>query len=158
MGAPRLDLDDASVGEGEIERAVLALAELGAAPGDEARHVRGLVGCDLAARDLEPDQFLVGKTHELFARRQGAEQVVEVAVAEDQALAAVEQRDGDAQAMQRLDERGRGRVVGILRLDKGSLRALQVLFPLDSRRLCASGVAEWLCEARPNRPNIVSER
>ncbi len=110
--AARLDLDDAAVGELEIERLVVAAGELEPPPRHERldamrQHRRR----DLAGRRLQPHDLAIGHAGQRVARRQAAEHIVEMLVGVGQPLGRIVDRDRGAQAVERRHQAGRDRRV-----------------------------------------------
>ena len=58
---------------------------------------------NLAALHFQPDKSVVGHADQRIALRQRTEQIVEMLVGVDQDLIRIVDRDGHAQAVQRLD-------------------------------------------------------
>ena len=102
--APRLDLDDAAVGQRDVERAISPSRNCARRRAMNASMLRHRAGRDLSACDFEPNQLFIAQPEKRFARRHGAEQIIEVLVGIDQPLVRIEHRHRDAQAIERFDQ------------------------------------------------------
>ena len=107
-GAPRLDLDDASVRKMDVARRVVAVRQLRATRGDEGVFALGIGGrIDFAAVQFHADLFAIGASDQRRCRRQAAKDIAQMLVDIDQPLVGVVERDGHAQAVQRFQDRKR---------------------------------------------------
>jgi hypothetical protein len=101
----RFQFDDTSVREFDISRRIFSSTKLCAAMRHQGLDiVRSRAVGNVTESHLKANQFFIGAADERFALWERAENVVEVPAAIDEALVGVEQRNCDAQAIERLQK------------------------------------------------------
>jgi hypothetical protein len=141
-GVARLDLQHAVVGQGQIAGLEVAVAELLETRGDEGALAGGQrAGRDHPARQLQPDEMLIGLAEQVLQRRQTGEEIAQMRVGVDETGLAVEHGDGDAQRIERAEQpRGCVRLFA----DLLHLTDSQEFSPQKQAQCGAGGVADWL--------------